>query len=154
MLGIGTVTNNKKVKMNYANYKTSIIQQMGVHLVGWLKSVKFVNPSQIGTVLEICTLHDDLKSGACHWVKLTKGQLDAHRADMEEWWEQGETVDKQRKNQSDVGSSRKRKQHLEDKENERLSKKRMEKKAAETRQVKSHAVVSDLSNSTDNDNDK
>jgi hypothetical protein len=153
-LGIGTVTNNKKIKMNYVNYETSIIQQMEVRLVGWLKSVKFVNPSQIGTVLEICTLHDDLKSGACHWVKLTKGQLDAHRADMEEWREQGETVDKQRKNRSDVGSSRKRKQHLEDKENERLSKKRMEKKAAKTRQVKSHAVVSDLSNSTDNDDDE
>jgi hypothetical protein len=84
MSDVGMVTNNKKVKMNYANYETSIIQHMGVRMVGWLKSIKFVNPSQIGTVLEIRTLHDDLKSGACHWVKLTKLQLDAHRADMEE----------------------------------------------------------------------
>src|SRR6202451_4780067 len=103
MLGIGTVTNNKKVKMNYANYKTSIIQRVGVHLVDWLKSVKFVNPSQIGTVLEICTLHDDLKSGACHWVKLTKGQLDAHHADMEEWREKGGTGGKQRENRGEGG---------------------------------------------------
>jgi len=154
MSGIGTVTNNKKVKMNYANYETSIIQQMGVRLVGWPKSVKFVNPSQIGTVLKICTLCDDLKSGACHWVKLTKGQLDAHRADMEEWWEQGEMVSKQRKKWLDAGTSWKHKWHSEDKENERPSKKRADKKAARTRQVKSCAVVSESSDSTDNDNDE
>ena len=141
MSGIGTVTNNKKVKMNYVNYETSIIQQMGVCLVGWPKSVKFVNPLQIGTVLEICTLCDDLRSGACHWVKLTKGQLDAHRADMEEWWEQGETVGKQRKKWSDAGTSRKRKRRSEDKENERLLKKCTEKKTMRTCQVKSCAVV-------------
>ena len=135
------MTNNKKVKMNYVNYETSIIQQMGVCLVGWPKSVKFVNPLQIGTVLEICTLCDDLRSGACHWVKLTKGQLDAHRADMEEWWEQGETVGKQRKKWSDAGTSRKRKRRSEDKENERLLKKCTEKKTMRTCQVKSCAVV-------------
>ena len=127
--------------MNYVNYETSIIQQMGVCLVGWPKSVKFVNPLQIGTVLEICTLCDDLRSGACHWVKLTKGQLDAHRADMEEWWEQGETVGKQRKKRSDAGTSRKRKRCSEDKENERLLKKCTEKKTMRTCQVKSCAVV-------------
>ena len=150
MSGIGTVTNNKKVKMNYANYETSIIQQMGVRLVGWPKTVKFVNPSQIGTVLEIRTLRDDLKSGACHWVKLTKGQLDAHRADMEERREQGETVGRQRKKRSDAG---KRKRRSEDKENKRPSKKRTGKKAASTRQVKSHAVISDSSDSSDDDDD-
>ena len=150
MSGIGTVTNNKKVKMNYANYETSIIQQMGVCLMGWLKTVKFVDPSQIGTVLEIRTLRDDLKSGACHWVKLTKGQLDAHHANMEEQWEQGEMVGKQRKKRSDAGKC---KRHSEDKENERLSKKHTGKKATSTHQVKSRAVISDSSDSSDDDDD-
>jgi hypothetical protein len=153
MLGIGTVTNNKKVKMNNANYETSIIQQMGVHLVGWPKSVKFVNPSQISTVLEICTLRDDLKLGACHWVKLSRGQLDAHCADMEERREQGETVGRQRKKWSDAGTSQKRKRRSEDKKNERLSKKRTGKKATSTHQVKSRAVIFDSSNSADDDDD-
>jgi hypothetical protein len=153
MSGTGMATNNKKVKMNYVNYKTSIIQQMGVCLVGWPKSVKFVNPSQIGTVLKIHTLCDNLKSGACHWVKLTKVQLDAHCADMEERREQGETVGKQRKKRSDAGTSRKCKQRSEDKENERPSKKRMGKKAMSTHQVKSRAVVSDSSDSADDDDE-
>jgi hypothetical protein len=94
-LGIGMVTNSKKVKMNY--YETSIVQQMGVQLVGWPKAVKFVNPLQIGTVLKICTLRDDLKSGACHWIKLTKAQLNVHCADLKERREQGEMVRRQRK---------------------------------------------------------
>jgi hypothetical protein len=153
MSDIGIVTNNKKVKMNYANYETSIIQQMGVHLVGWPKSVKFVNPLQISTVLEICTLHNNVKSGACHWVKLSRGQLDTHCADMEEQQEPGETVGRQRKKWSDAGTSRKCKQHLEDKENERLSKKRTGKKAMSTRQVKGCAVISDSSDSADDDDD-
>ena len=154
MLDVGTVTNNKKVKMNYANYETYIIQQMGVRMVGWPKSVKFVNPSQIGTVLEIRTLRDDLKSGACHWVKLTKSQLDAHRADMEEWREQGETVGKQRKKRSDAGTSQKRKWHSSgDKENDRPLKKRTTKKDARACQVKSRPVISDSDSSTDDDDD-
>jgi hypothetical protein len=150
--GVGTVTNNKKVKMNYANYETSIIQQMGVRLVGWPKGVKFVNPSQIGTVLEIRTLRDDLKSGACHWIKLTKTQLDAHCADLEERREQGETVGKQRKKRSDAGTSQKRKHRSpEDKENERPSKKRSTKKSTSTRQMKSREIVSDSASSSGDD---
>jgi hypothetical protein len=140
--------------MNYANYETSIVQQMGVRLVGWPKAVKFVNPSQIGTVLEIRTLRDDLKSGACHWIKLTKAQLDVHRADLEERREQGETVGRQRKKRSDAGTSRKRKHRSsEDKENERPSKKHSAKKRTSTRQVKSRMIISDSSSSSDGDDD-
>jgi hypothetical protein len=148
------VTNNKKVKMNYANYETSIVQQMGVRLVGWPKAVKFVNLSQIGTVLEICTLRDDLKSGACHWIKLTKTQLDVHRADLEERREQGEIVGRQRKKWSDAGTSQKHKRwSSEDKENERPLKKRSEKKRTSTRPVKSHMVISDSSSESSGSDD-
>jgi hypothetical protein len=118
----GTATNVKKLKMNYTNYETAIVQQYSVRLVGWPKSIKFVNPSQIGTVLEICTLRDDLRSGVCHWVKLTKSQLAAHIANLEERREQGETIGKQRKKRSDAGTSRKRRQPSDNQENERPSK--------------------------------
>ena len=118
---IGAATNVKKLKMNYANYETAIVQQYSVCLVGWPKSVKFVNPSQIGTVLEIRTLRDDLRSGACHWVKLTKSQLAARIADLEERREQGETIGKQRKKHSDAGTSHKHKRPSDNQENERPS---------------------------------
>ena len=51
-----------------------------------------MNPSAIGTVGDLCKLHDDLKSGKCHWVKLTQSQLSKHNALLDTHWEEGETV--------------------------------------------------------------
>lgn len=109
---------NKKVKMNYFNYETAIVEVLGQRLVGWPKTVKFANPSEIGTVNEIRMLRDHLKSGQCHWVKLTRSQLDEHIADLRSRREAGETVGKPRKKRSDAGTSRKHKRPSENQENE------------------------------------
>jgi hypothetical protein len=151
----GTATNVKKLKMNYTNYETAIVQQYSVRLVGWPKSIKFVNPSQIGTVLEIRTLRDDLRSGVCHWVKLTKSQLAAHIADLEERREQGETIGKQRKKRSDAGTSRKRRRPSDNQENERPSKraKNLSRKKANTRRAQKSAAIVETSDDEDEDQD-
>ena len=150
-------TNVKKLKMNYANYETAIVQQYSVRLVGWPKSIKFVNPSQIGTVLEIRTLRDNLRSGACHWVKLTKSQLTAHVADLEERRKQGETIGKQRKKRSDAGTSRKRKRPSDNQENERPSKRAKNsshKKTNTRRAQKSAAIITPEDEGEDEDEDE
>ena len=142
--------------MNYANYETAIVQQYSMCLVSWPKSVKFVNPSQIGTVLEIRTLWDDLRSGACHWVKLTKSQLAAHIANHEEWCEQGETIGKQRKKRSDVSTSHKHKWPSDNQENERLSRtaKNLSWKKANTYRAQKSATIIKTSEDENEDEDE
>jgi hypothetical protein len=143
--------------MNYMNYETSVVQTYSVCLVGWPKTVKFVNPSQIGTVLEIRTLRDDLNSRACHWVKLTKPQLAARIADIEARCEQGETIGKKRKKRSDAGTSHKRKQPSADQENEgpsKRSKNLARKKAGTYRVRKSVAVIDSSDNMDEGDEDE
>jgi hypothetical protein len=94
--------------MNYFNYDIKIVSELGRKLVGWPAKVKFANPSEIGTVSEIRTLRDALRSGECHWVKLTKSQIEGHKADLESRREAGQTVGKPRKKRSDAGTKRKR----------------------------------------------
>ncbi|EGO30325.1 hypothetical protein SERLADRAFT_404549 [Serpula lacrymans var. lacrymans S7.9] len=55
--------------MNKKNLLTAANSASG--FVGAACDMPFVNPSTIGTVLEICKLHDAWKTGSCHWVKLT-----------------------------------------------------------------------------------
>lgn len=94
--------------MNYANYETVIVEALGARLLGWPSNVRFANPSDIGTVGEIRTLRDHLKSGHCHWKKLTRAELDEHAADLQSRREAGQTVGKPRKKRSDAGTKRKR----------------------------------------------
>jgi hypothetical protein len=74
--------------MNYATYEKSIVERYQVKLVGWTYD-KFVNPSHIGTMTDICKLCDALKCGECHWVCLSQHELQDHRE------ETGEIVAKQ-----------------------------------------------------------
>lgn len=117
--------------MNYANYDTAMMQELGVRLTGWPIDLKFANPSEIGTVGEVRKLRDALKSGQCHWQKLTRLQIADHVADLQRRREAGQTVGKPRKKRSDAGTSRKRKRPSENQENEEpeagLSRKRINK---------------------------
>jgi hypothetical protein len=106
--------------MNYANYDTAMMQELGVRLTGWPNDLKFANPSEIGTVGEVRKLRDALKSGQCHWQKLTRLQIADHVADLQRRREAGQTVGKPRKKRSDAGTSRKRKRPSENQENEEL----------------------------------
>lgn len=93
--------------MNYLNYDTAIVQDRRAKIVGWPKHVLFANPSAIGTVGDLRTLRDDLKSGKCHWIKLTPSQLAQHTSKLDALREQGQTVGAPRKSRSDKGKKRK-----------------------------------------------
>ena len=68
------LTGKCHITMNYNNYNTTIVETYRVKLVGWPTSMPFTNPSNIGTIGEIHKLQDALKSGECHWKKLSKGE--------------------------------------------------------------------------------
>jgi len=93
--------------MNYMNYDKMIVLGLGVKLVGWPRAVGFAKPSSIGSVVDARTLRDALKSGECHWIKLTTRQIDDHRRELENREAEGETIGKPRKRRSDAGKKRK-----------------------------------------------
>jgi hypothetical protein len=74
-------TKTKQIAMNYINYETAIVERFKVKLVGWTYH-QIVSPSEIGTVDEIRTLRDALKTGACKWIRLSKRELAAHVKEM------------------------------------------------------------------------
>ena len=89
------------------NYDKVIVLGLGVKLVGWPRAVGFAKPSSIGSVVDARTLRDALKSGECHWIKLTTRQIDDHRRELENREAEGETIGKPRKRRSDAGKKRK-----------------------------------------------
>jgi len=52
-LSTGVVLNLKKVIMSYVKYECNILNKYKVEIIGWPASIKFANPSKIGTVDEI-----------------------------------------------------------------------------------------------------
>jgi hypothetical protein len=83
--------------MNYVNYDKVIVLVLGVKLVGWPKTVNFVKPSSIGSVIDASTLHDAFKTGECHWIKLTTRQIEDHQTQLESREAEGETAGQPRK---------------------------------------------------------
>ena len=61
----GAILNLKNVIMSYVKYEHNIISKYKVEIVGWPASIKFANPSEIGTVDEIRKLHEALRVGEC-----------------------------------------------------------------------------------------
>ncbi|KAG2064189.1 hypothetical protein BDR04DRAFT_1235238 [Suillus decipiens] len=115
--GLVAVTGKKDITMNYNNYNTAIIETYAVKLVGWPQGVKFISPSNIGTVAE---------------VKLHTAELDACRS-------AGQVVRQPRKKRSDAGVARKRKAPpttgQAHKENRRPSKKVKKNSSAQHREA-------------------
>jgi hypothetical protein len=93
--------------MNYVNYDTSIVIKYKAQLVGWPSTIKFGNPSTIGTVDDIRTLHTALQVGSCKWIILTVHQQAAHLKSVEALREAGTVVGKKRKVHLDKGKQRK-----------------------------------------------
>lgn len=103
------VTGKKDIVMNYINYETAVVEAYAVRLTGWPQSVKFISPSNIGTVAEIRKLRDALKAHTCYWAVLTPGEVKTHSAKLDARCSAGEVVRQPRKKRSDAGVSRKRK---------------------------------------------
>ncbi|KAH7903694.1 hypothetical protein BJ138DRAFT_1020229 [Hygrophoropsis aurantiaca] len=96
----------KDIKMNYLNYEKGIVESYSVQLVGWPNDVPFTNPSNIGTIGEMRKLREDLKSGTCHWKKLTQRELNAFRTELKTRRAAGENIGVARQKRSDAGISR------------------------------------------------
>ncbi|KAG1743572.1 uncharacterized protein EDB91DRAFT_1247071 [Suillus paluster] len=90
--GLVAMTGKKDIVMNYNNYKTSVIETYGVHLVGWPHGVKFTSPSNIGTVGDICKLRDALKACTCYWTILSPAEVKAHASELDTQRSAGEVV--------------------------------------------------------------
>ncbi|KAG1832279.1 hypothetical protein F4604DRAFT_1946214 [Suillus subluteus] len=122
--GLIALTGKKNITMNYSNYETAVVETYAVRLIGWPASIKFINPSNIGTVGDIRKLRDALKARTCYWTALTPVEVKAHTAELDVRRSAGEVVRKPRKKRSDAGGSRKRKAlPAAHRENKRPSKK-------------------------------
>ncbi|KAG1730790.1 hypothetical protein EDD22DRAFT_960669 [Suillus occidentalis] len=96
--GLVAMTGKKDIVMNYSNYKTSIIETYRVQLVGWPLGIKFVNPSNIGTVGDIQKLQDALKTCTCYWAALLSAEVKTHASELDTHRSAGEAIWKPRKN--------------------------------------------------------
>ncbi|KAG2034685.1 hypothetical protein BDR03DRAFT_823856, partial [Suillus americanus] len=101
--GLVAVTGKKDITMNYNNYNTAIIETYAVKLVGWPQGVKFISPSNIGTVGEIRKLRDALKARTCYWAALTPAEVKLHTAELDACRSAGQVVRQPRKKRSDAG---------------------------------------------------
>ncbi|KAG2136211.1 hypothetical protein BD769DRAFT_1336019, partial [Suillus cothurnatus] len=91
------VIGKKNIVMNYNNYEMSIIETYGVRLVGWPDGVKFISPSNIGTVSDIRKLRDALKAHTCYWTSLSPAEVKAHASELATHHSAGEVVWKPQK---------------------------------------------------------
>lgn len=100
--------NLKNVRMCYVNYEIDIVTKHKVELVGWPASIKFANPSEIGTIEDIRKLRQALKVGECKWIAQSRGQQAAYAQNLARKAASGEQVVKKRKQRSDKGKQRKK----------------------------------------------
>lgn len=100
-----TVAQSNIALMNYTNYDMNVVQKYSVKLVGWTYT-RFVSPHDIHTIDDIRVLLAALRSGACHWMRLTKAQISTHAKEIEAREAAGETVGKKRKKRSDTGTKK------------------------------------------------
>ncbi|KAG1729474.1 hypothetical protein EDD22DRAFT_1015222 [Suillus occidentalis] len=149
--GLIAVTGKKNITMNYSNYETAVVETYAVQLIGWPASIKFINPSNIGTVGDIRKLRDALKARTCYWAALTPVEVKAHTAELNVRRLAGEVVRKPRKKRSDAGGSRKRKAlPATNRENKRPSKKARKMAASSSEAPKSVEFIVSSAEEEDN----
>lgn len=71
-----------KVCMNYNSFDTAIKSQHHIHIVRWPEGVEFKSPSDIGPTENLCMLHDALRSSACHWAHMSKGEVEEFEREL------------------------------------------------------------------------
>ncbi|KAJ7857277.1 hypothetical protein B0H14DRAFT_3447978 [Mycena olivaceomarginata] len=92
------ITGDKTVTMSWTNYKIDIVHTLGVEMAGWPSSVVMVRPSKMAADVARRIL-DKLRSGAIHWVALTRSQRAEVAEEVEALRESGAV--KQQKQRSD-----------------------------------------------------
>ena len=102
----GLILNLRNVGMCYVNYKRDIMTKHKAEIVGWPTTIKFANPSEIGTVEEIRKLRRALTVGECKWIIQSRGQQVAYAEKLAAKVAAGGLVVKKRKERSDKGKTR------------------------------------------------
>jgi hypothetical protein len=92
--------------MCYKNYERDIVTKHKAELIGWPATIKFANPSEIGTVQEIRKLRQTLKVGECKWIVQSRRQQAAYAEKLAAKEATGGLVVKKRKERSDKGKTR------------------------------------------------
>ncbi len=77
--------------MEYVHYEDSIVEKMGVELVGWPFEGRICNPGTLKCE-EAFALKNALANKQCKWVSLTKQQVADRKARNKRCLEQGEEV--------------------------------------------------------------
>lgn len=102
----GRILNLKNVMMSYVKYERDIVAKHKVQLLGWPTTIKFANPSEIGTIDDIRKLRLALRGGDCKWVVQSKRQQVAHAENLAAREAAGDPGVKKRKERSDKGKTR------------------------------------------------
>ncbi|KAJ7868473.1 hypothetical protein B0H13DRAFT_1897049 [Mycena leptocephala] len=71
--GLRSIKKNSMLEMEWANYDLKVRHELGVELAGWPKDVEVQNPSSMSAE-GARRIRDLLRTGAIHWVALTKTQ--------------------------------------------------------------------------------
>ncbi|KAJ7724934.1 hypothetical protein DFH07DRAFT_971051 [Mycena maculata] len=71
--GLRKIKNNRKLAMEYVNYRSDIVHKLGVELAGWPSKITFASPIKLSAD-QAREIRDGLRSGAIHWVALTPSQ--------------------------------------------------------------------------------
>jgi len=78
-------------KMNYVNYKSKIVEKLGVALIGWPEDSKVENPGSIG-LDEGLALRNALENKECRWTILTSKQQEAQKCRNAQHEQDGEAM--------------------------------------------------------------
>ncbi|KAJ7823740.1 hypothetical protein B0H13DRAFT_1919507 [Mycena leptocephala] len=71
--GLCSIKKNSMLEMVWANYDLKVRHKLGVELAGWPKDIEVGNPSSMSAE-GVRRIRDLLRTGAIHWVALTKSQ--------------------------------------------------------------------------------
>jgi len=102
-----TVSQSRQALMNYPNYDTKVIDRYQTKIVGWTYC-EFKSPFDIHAIDDVRILLQALQCGSCHWVRMTKTDMNRHKAEIDKRKANGETVGKARKSRSDKGIKRRK----------------------------------------------
>ncbi|KAK1224174.1 hypothetical protein PQX77_012935 [Marasmius sp. AFHP31] len=102
------VGSRKKVRMNYDNYDSAIVQKHSVQLIGLPEGMpKLTKPTSHNVPAHVAReLYGKLQAGTCRWVRMNNEELAAHHAAMDDAATAGKPVGKPRAGRSDKGKKR------------------------------------------------
>ncbi|KAJ6522109.1 hypothetical protein DFH09DRAFT_1424189 [Mycena vulgaris] len=104
--GLRKITKMKTATMSYEHYDVDIRQALKVEIAGWPIDIPMVSPGKITSVESLRALRDKLRSGAIHWVCMTKSQLTELDKELDERRNAKGGTLKKRAERSDKGKKR------------------------------------------------